>query len=95
MDPESLLQARFSAGAIVHGGEAFYRTATALAAVTFCQEQGLAVSGMEGVLIDENGIRPLLEYVADFSRHPGPTWADTVRIWDDGAQKVLDRKSVV
>jgi hypothetical protein len=91
VDPESLVQARFPADAIVHGGEAFYSIATALAVAAFCQEHGLAISGMEGAIIDEDGIRPLLDYIANFSRDPGPTWEDTVRIWDVGACEVLQQ----
>ena len=89
MDPEWLLRTRFSAGAIIHAGEAFYDIPTALAAVSFCEGHDLAVSGMEGVLIDDEGVQPQLEYIANFSRHPGPNWAETLREWDGGAQEVL------
>jgi len=90
MDPDSLLRSTFGDGTLMRGDEAFYDVSTALAVVEYCRHHELAVAGMDGVLVDDSDITPLLDCIADFSRNPGATWAETVLSWDDGARRVLE-----
>ena len=90
MDPDALLMAEFSEGALIRGDEAFFDLKTAEAVVDYCEAHNLAISGMEGVTVEAGGLRPRLDCIADFSRDPGSSWEETVTKWDEGARRVLE-----
>jgi hypothetical protein len=87
MDPDTRLMAE---GALIRGNEAFFDLKTARAIVDYLRKHNLAVSGMEGVIVEKDGLRPRLDCIADFSRSPGSSREEAVARWDEGARTVLD-----
>jgi hypothetical protein len=90
MNPDALLLAEFSERALIRGDEAFFDLKTAQAVVDYCKDHDFAISGMEGVTVEKDGLRPRLDCIADFSRNPGASWEETVTKWDEGARRVLE-----
>ena len=52
---------------VSRGGEHFLDRHAALEFVAMCEQDNLAVIGIEGFRVTENGTQPDLEYIADYS----------------------------
>jgi hypothetical protein len=74
---------------VQHGTELYFEIDAAPEVVAFCDQQGIAIVGMEGFLLKEDGLYPLLDHIADFSAVRASTRAEFVSSCNRNAERVL------
>lgn len=60
---------------IERGGEIYLTPESGIACIAVCQEDDLAVVGVEGFVIDEGSTVPLIDQIADFSQLRAIDWS--------------------
>jgi hypothetical protein len=71
------------------GGETYFSIVDALRLVDKSADEELAVIGVEGVEITEEGVRPVSDAIADFSNREGKPWSEFVQSCRTAAKNYL------
>ncbi len=83
------LLTRFRNRGQIHGGELYLSSAAAHDFVAACQENAIAVVGIEGFKVSGGKKLPLLDCIADYSATSADTWQDFCRLCNEYSHKFL------
>ena len=86
---EQDLLTRFRNRGQMHGGELYLSSAAARDFVAACQENEIAVVGIEGFKVSGGKRLPLLDRIADYSATSADTWQDFCRLCNECSHKFL------
>ncbi|SRR5260370_36843 len=89
-DYELEVEQRFGERGYRSGNLILFDIPTAKEVVAFCSTRNVAILGLEGFIVND-GIHPLLEYIASWDDEPEHPWQDFVKRCETFAEKVLDR----
>jgi hypothetical protein len=81
---------RFGNRGFKSGGQLLYEIPTARDVVAFCATREIAVVGLEGFVVSEGNVRPLLDYIASWDDVPRHPWAEYVKKCQEYAARTLD-----
>ena len=77
----------------IQGGELYLPLAAALDFLSACQENDIAVVGIEG-FTDAGGKKtPVLDCIADYSTTTADTWLDFCRLCNEASRKFLSMQA--
>ena len=83
------LLTRFRNCGQIHGGELYLASAAACDFVAACQENDIAVLGIEGFKVSGGKKSPLLDCIADYSATSADTWQDFCQLCNEYSHKFL------
>ena len=83
------LLTRFRDRGQIHGGELYLSSTAAHDFVAACQENEIAVVGIEGFRVSGGKRIPLLDCIADYSATSAHTWQDFCRLCHEYSHKFL------
>ena len=86
---EQDLLTRFRDRGQLHGGELYLSSAAARDFVTACQENEMAVVGIEGFRVSGGKRISLLDCIADYSATSADTWQDFYHLCNEYSDKFL------
>jgi hypothetical protein len=86
---EHELLARFHDYGQIHGGELYLASTAAHDFVAACQENEIAVVGIEGFKVSGDKRLPLLDCIADYSATSADTWQDFCRLCNKYSHEFL------
>jgi len=73
----------------MHGDELYLSSTAARDFVAACQENEIAVVGIEGFKVSGGKRLPLLDGIADYSATSADTWQDFCRLCNESSHKFL------
>jgi hypothetical protein len=90
---ESDLVTCFRSRGQMQGGELYLSLAATLDFISACQENEIAVVGIEGFTDAGRKKTPLLDCIADYSTIAADTWLDFCRLCNEASRKFLSMQT--